>query len=296
MTKILSHAEPGVMPAAGSASAKPAAHGVETPRLVIIGGAEDKTESCTILREYVACAGGPKARIAIVPVASEEADEAGAQYRELFTRFGVERADVIDVRAREDARSADNVQLVENATSVFFTGGSQGRIVQLLGGTPVDTALHRRVEQGMLLAGTSAGASMMSATMILEGESASPRSALVTVGSGMEFLSGVIIDQHFGQRGRIHRLLAVIAQFPHCLGVGIDEDTALFVQGHRARVLGSGSVTILDAGAATFNDAAFVSDHEPVTLCDLTLHSLPSNRCFDLLERRPLFEEEESGS
>jgi cyanophycinase len=108
----------------------------------------------------------------------------------------------------------------------------------------------------------------------------------------MEFLSGAIIDQHFGQRGRIHRLLAVVAQFPHCLGIGIDEDTALFVQGHRARVLGSGSVTILDAGTATFNDAASVSASEAVTLCGLTLHSLPSGRSIDLLERRPLIEEQ----
>jgi cyanophycinase len=270
--------------------------GPSTPRLVIIGGAEDKTGSCTILREYVARAGGPKARIAVIPVASEEPAEAGEQYRELFTRFGVERVDVLDVRGREDARRAESVELIERASSVFFTGGSQARIVQLIGGTPLDTALHRRVEHGMLLAGTSAGAAMMSATMILEGESSSPRSALVSVGSGMEFLSGVIIDQHFGQRGRIHRLLAVVAQFPHCLGIGIDEDTALFVQGHRAQVIGNGSVTILDAGAATFNDAASVSAAEAVTLCGLTLHSLPSMRCIDLLERRPLVDEQESPS
>jgi cyanophycinase len=205
--------------------------------------------------------------------------------------MGAERADVLDLCRREDARRSENVERLENATSVFFTGGSQARIVQLLGGTPVDTVLHRRVEQGMLLAGTSAGAAMMSATMILEGESSSPRSSNVLVGSGMEFLSGVIIDQHFGQRGRIHRLLSVVAQFPHCLGIGIDEDTALFVQGHRAEVLGSGSVTILDAGTATFNDAASVSSDEALTLCGLMLHSLPSHRLFDLLERRPLIEE-----
>ena len=263
-----------------------------TPRLLIIGGAEDKTGECEILREYLALAGGSSARIAIMPVASEVPEEAGEQYRELFVRMGAASADVLSLESRDDARNPENVELVHKASSVFFTGGSQAKIVQLLGGTPIDTALHRRVEQGMLLAGTSAGAAMMSATMILEGESPSPRSDLVTIGSGMEFLSGAIIDQHFGQRGRIHRLLAVVAQFPHSLGVGIDEDTALFVQGHEARVLGSGSVTVLDAGSTTFNDALAISGDEPVTLCGVTLHSLPRNRRFDLLERRPLFEEE----
>jgi cyanophycinase len=142
----------------------------------------------------------------------------------------------------------------------------------------------------MLVGGTSAGAAVMSSTMILEGDASAPRSADVSIGSGLEFLSGVIIDQHFGQRGRVHRLLGVVAQFPHCLGIGIDEDTALFVEGHAARVLGSGSVTIVDAGTTTHNDALEVPRGAPITLCGVTLHSLPDGRRFDLLERRPVLE------
>jgi cyanophycinase len=105
----------------------------------------------------------------------------------------------------------------------------------------------------------------------------------------MEFLQGAVIDQHFGQRGRLHRLLAVVAQFPHGLGIGIDEDTALYVEGHEATVLGHGSVTILDAGSTSFNDALSVHGIAPITVCDVTLHSLPAGRRFDLLERRPVF-------
>src|SRR5207237_2496646 len=103
--------------------------------------------------------------------------------------------------------------------------------------------------------GTSSGASMMSGTMIVQGVSeATPRAGNVRIGPGMEFLHGVIIDQHFGQRGRSGRLLSALAQYPHQLGIGIDEDTALVVQGEEFTVIGCGAVTVLDAGAATYND------------------------------------------
>ncbi|RYE84064.1 MAG: cyanophycinase, partial [Myxococcales bacterium] len=148
--------------------------------------------------------------------------------------------------------------------------------------------LHRRAAGGMVVGGTSAGAAVMSSTMIVEGETRSPRASAVHTGPGLEFLPGIIIDQHFAQRGRLGRLLSVVAQFPHQLGIGIDEDTALVIEGHEARVIGSGAITIVDAGSATRNDGADVPAGAAITLCGVTLHSLPRGQRFDLSARSPL--------
>src|SRR5262249_46907501 len=121
------------------------------------------------------------------------------------------------------------------------TGGDQLRIMNLLGGTAIDTALHRRCDDGMLLGGTSAGASIMSSMMVLDRDPHDQSQLHPFMTSpGMEFLPGVLIDRHFEQRGRLKRLLAVVAQLPHNLGVGIDEDTALVVQNHEFEVMGRG--------------------------------------------------------
>jgi cyanophycinase len=262
----------------------------EIPRLLIVGGAEDRTGPCRVLSAFICRAGGNAARVVVIPAASELPEAVGEEYRTVFLRLGAASVDILDLRARDEAKHDAGLQLIDGASAVFFTGGDQARIVSLLGGTPIDTLLHRRVEQGMLLGGTSAGAAVMSGTMIMDGESLSVRSDSVSVGAGMEFLHGAIVDQHFGQRGRIQRLLAVVAQFPHNIGIGIDEDTALFVQGHRAMVIGSGSVTVIDAGDTTFNDAADVRGISVITLCGIMLHSLPHGRGFDLRSRCPILE------
>jgi len=142
----------------------------------------------------------------------------------------------------------------------------------------------------MPLGGTSAGAAMMSATMIVGGLSeATPRVGNVKMGPGMEFMHGVIIDQHFGQRGRSGRLLAAVAQYPHLLGIGIDEDTALVAQGDEFEVIGDGAVTVLDAGAATYNDFLTCRERQHVAICDVKLHVLTAGLRFNLLDRAALY-------
>ncbi|WP_437722502.1 cyanophycinase [Sorangium sp. So ce861] len=258
------------------------------PRLLAIGGAEDKEGERAILREFVRLAGGQDACIVIIPSASETPEVVGELYQHIFQQLGASEVTVLTIAARDDARNEAAMRQVERATGTFFTGGDQLRIMNRLGGTGVDTMLHRRCEEGMVVGGTSAGAAVMSSTMIVEGETRSPRAGAVRTGPGLELLPGVIIDQHFAQRGRIGRLLSVIGLFPHYLGVGIDEDTAIAVEGHRATVIGSGAVTIVDAGCASFNDAVDTAPGGCITLSGVTLHSLPHGRSFDLLERRPI--------
>ncbi|MBY0230578.1 MAG: cyanophycinase [Gemmataceae bacterium] len=256
--------------------------------LMVIGGAEDKTGRCAILREFVRLAGGARARIVVLTVASEYPAEVGAEYAEVLARLGAGQVRPLDVRRREEACAEGLVEAIGAATGVFFTGGDQLRIANLLGGTATDRAL-RRHEGGLVLAGTSAGASMMSGTMIVEGRSeGSPRLGDARIGPGMDFLHGTIIDQHFGARGRMGRLLSALAQYPHQLGIGIDEDTAMVVRGERFEVIGSGAVTVLDAGAASHNDMLERREGECLALCGVALHVLTAGLGFDLAARVPI--------
>jgi len=260
--------------------------------LIIIGGAEDKKNEQVILKEFVRMSGSEKAKIVIMTVATELPEEVGSEYIKIFKALMGDQASVItvDVESREQANSPEAIAHIEDATGVFFTGGDQFRITRLLGGTKLDTALHDRYDQGLILAGTSAGASMMSSIMIIQGPAeTTAKIGMTRLGAGMEFLSGVIIDQHFAQRGRINRLLTAIAQYPHHLGIGIDENTALIVEGHMCRVVGEGSITVLDAGEVRDGIPTKEESDDNLAICDVKLHLLPTGHGFDLRNRTPVF-------
>ena len=258
-------------------------------RLVAVGGAEDKEGECVILKEFVRLAKGQKASIVVMTVASDYPQEMGAEYRKVFKRLGAGDVKVLDVSQREDTKSEKAMKALEEATAVYFTGGDQLHITALLGGTEMDRLIKRRHGKGLLLGGTSAGAAMMSSTMIVGGASeTTPRAGVVEVGPGMDFLRGVMIDQHFTRRGRAGRLLAGLAQYPHQLGIGIDEDTAMVVTDGSFRVIGDGAVTVFDLGQATVNNVLELKGDAHLALCGVRLHILPDGFGFDLTNRVPL--------
>jgi cyanophycinase len=260
-------------------------------QLVIIGGAEDKDEECGVLREFVRLAGGWRARLVIISVASDAPAEVAGIYEKTFRRLGVRQVRALEVAGRADANGEGAVVAIEAATGVFFTGGNQLRITRLLGGTRLDTALHCGHERGLVVAGTSAGAAMMSSVMIVgSAPTMTLRAGVVELGSGLGFLPGVLIDQHFEQRGRLRRLLAAIAQHPHELGLGIDEDTGVVVDGRAFEVVGSGSVTVVDAGGLTHTNLGEVERHELLAICGVRIHVLPAGYRFDLQTRAPMLE------
>lgn len=259
--------------------------------LVIIGGAEDKTNEKKILREFVRLAGGSHARVVVMTVATDLPIEVGAEYIDVFEQIGVQDVRTFDVSSRTAANRLSACKAIEEASGVFFTGGEQIRITTLLGGTKVDAALHTAHERGLVLAGTSAGASMMSSTMIVDGRAeTNPRIGIVDMAPGMEFIDGVVIDQHFAERGRLGRLLSAVAQYPHHLGLGLDEDTAIIVRGNELLVLGRGAVSVVDAGALSFSNLGDLRSGDALALCGVKLHMLPSGYRFDLRERTPLVE------
>jgi cyanophycinase len=104
----------------------------------------------------------------------------------------------------------------------------------------------------------------------------------------MEFISGVLIDQHFEERGRLRRLLSAIAQYPRDLGVGIDEDTAAVVRDGMLEVVGTGCVTIVDAGGLTFTNITQLKKNDILTMCGIQIHILAEGFCFDIKNRQPL--------
>lgn len=258
-------------------------------KLVIIGGAEDKEGPCLILRKFLELAGGREARVIILTAATEAPKEVGKMYLDVFARLGCAKVEVLDVPDRATANSYGIKEMIRGATGVFFTGGDQLRITSALGGTALLSAMEEAHLQGLVVAGTSAGASVMSSTMITEGDSdQSPKLNTVKMSPGIGLLSGIVIDQHFAQRGRIGRLLTALAQNPSVLGLGIDEDTAVIVDKDELLVWGSQTVTILDGRGVTHTNASLLEPNQYLALTHVTTHILPHGYRFNLSKREPL--------
>lgn len=258
-------------------------------QLVIIGGAEDKEGDCTILREFVRRAGGVNARIVVMTVATELPREVGENYIKVFERLGAEDVRIVDTVTREDASSSTYLEAIQKATGVFFTGGDQARITSILKDTELDAAIHKRYSEGIVVGGTSAGAAMMPDVMIVEGDSeTNPRVNVVEMGPGMGFLPGVVIDQHFLQRGRLGRLISALAQQPAVLGFGIDENTAVIVNDNKLEVIGEGAVTVVDESELTHSNIGDILKDEALAVCGAKLHILPHGYRFDLKTRKPI--------
>lgn len=256
-------------------------------QLLVIGGAEDKEGRCTILRRFVAMAGEEKARLVVLTLAASAPGEVGAVYESVFHRLGVARVEVLHMREREEARLLAPV--LEEASGVFFTGGDQLRISTLLGGTMLEEALRRAWQRGVPVAGTSAGASAMSHTMIVGGEGEeAPRRDALQMAPGLGLLQQVVVDQHFSQRGRLGRLLAAVGQNPAILGLGLDEDTAALIEGDLLEVVGSGAATLVDGRAITHTSVSGADPGRPLALANVLLHLLPAGYRFNLSTRHPL--------
>jgi cyanophycinase len=260
--------------------------------LFAIGGGEDKEDDCTILTEFVRMAGGEKSRIVVMTAATDEPEEAGAEYLRVFKRLGAKSVEVVDVSTRQDTSNPELLGMLEQATGVFFTGGDQLHVTSLIGGSEMDLLLHKVYKKGVVIAGTSAGAAMMSSSMFVRGPSEeNPRLENLQLGPGADFLMGAVIDTHFSQRGRHGRLISAVAHYPHALGLGIDEDTALVAKDGIFEVIGRGAVTVIDAGELTYTNVPDLRENEGLALYNIKLHVLTAGHRFNMHERQPVIEE-----
>ncbi len=260
----------------------------DVPRgcIIPIGGAENKAGNPAILVHFVGLAGGPDARIAIVPTASEMADT-GDLYASLFQSLGAGHVDVLPVTERAHANRPDYLEAMAQATGVFITGGNQLRLSTILGGTPLAVAIRRRNAAGMPVAGTSAGAAILPEHMIAGGEpGATPTADGVLLAPGLGLTNHLMVDQHFRQRDRLGRLLTAVSYNPFSIGVGLDEDTALCLYPDGTfEVFGSGGVTIVDPGDLVYSSMDTASAGEPINLIGINLHILASGGRFDTVSK-----------
>ncbi|MDM7924277.1 MAG: cyanophycinase [Pyrinomonadaceae bacterium] len=260
-------------------------------KLLVIGGAEDKYNERRILKKFLKLSGGEKAEVLIVPVASDFPEFAADVYTQAFRNLGVANPRVLRATSRQDVFQADPDELLDGVTGVFMTGGDQMRLVSLLGGTKFAEKLRHMVrESPIVLAGTSAGAAGMSTSMIVRGESTShPQKDSVRLSPGLGFLKNIIIDQHFTERGRISRLITAVSYNPYNLGVGIDENTAIILDGQGVlEVYGQGAATIVDGSQISYNEIAEVGDHESFSVCGVQLHVLRDGLFYQYRDRHPL--------
>ncbi len=211
--------------------------------LVVVGGGERPRVA---MQRFVEWAGGPRARILVVPWASAEpvASYGGlSEDLEPLRPAAVEMAPLAPLDGEGRARF---LTLLGQATGVFFGGGDQSRIMDVLADPGLLAAVRARHRAGAAFGGTSAGAAVTSRIMITgEGDFTTIDAARVVTREGLGLVPGVIVDQHFLKRSRQNRLFALVLAFPRELGVGIDEDAAILVREGMADVVG-GPVMLVD--------------------------------------------------
>jgi cyanophycinase len=254
--------------------------------LFAIGGAEARMRRRSVLDAFVASAGGTQARIAVVSSASSLGVEVVEVYRGVFTSLGAGQVISLRPESRAEAHDPDLVEQLRTVSAVFLTGGNQLKLSSFITGTPFGEAIKEANERGTVVAGTSAGASILAEHMIAFGTGgATPKQRMSQLSAGLGLLRGVVIDQHFEQRNRYGRLLSLVAQSPSLLGLGVDEDTAAVIDdGSRLGVIGRGAVTVVDGQNLVSN--AFVAKRtSPLLVSGAVLHVLPAGSQFDLTTR-----------
>ncbi len=258
--------------------------------ILIIGGAEDKLNERHILRKFVELAGGKDASILIVPVPSDFPVVTATLYKSIFENLGIKKVSVLSATTRQEILKVDAENVLKDVTGVFLTGGDQMRLSSILGGTKFLMALKDAVKRGVTLAGSSAGASSMSSTMIVRGEpTVQPLKDSIRLCPGLGILKNIIIDQHFTERSRLNRLITAITYNPNNLGIGIDENTAIHIRRNGVlEVLGSGTVTIIDGSFITYNTIAEVHELEPFSVMGLQVNILSSSVKYDLYKRKQI--------
>jgi len=270
-----------------TASTPPSPEGARPKGSLVIVGGGSRSEA--MMRRFVELAGGAgKARIAVVPMASSEAQATGTEVAAELDSLGA--ATFVFLVDSAAAESEAAVRRLDAVTGIWFTGGDQELLTAAIGGTASLRAMHRRYREGAVVGGTSAGAAIMSDSMIT-GNQTPPGDTTGYYGDefpaiarhrfqvvrGLGFLPEAIVDQHFIRRERHNRLMSAVLERPSMIGVGIDESTALEVRPDGTwRVLGESVVVIYDARRARLSGRA-----TPVLgATDLRVHVLPPGGVF----------------
>lgn len=221
----------------------------EAGKLFIIGGG---TRSSALIADMVKTA-DLKADdyIMILPMATSEPKESIDYISTQLREFSTHKIASFNFTRTEADANQSWIDSVQNARLIYVTGGDQNKFMDVVRGTKLYGALHKAYQAGATIAGTSAGAAIMSEVMIT-GEQKASTDAIRTVSTdniitstGMGFLQSAIIDQHFIIRSRYNRLLSVLLDYPLKTLIGVDEGTAVVVKGREVHVLGDSQVVVV---------------------------------------------------
>jgi cyanophycinase len=269
--------------------------------LVSIGGAEDKGDERAvekensldflengILKNVVALMQGDEPCIEIITTATSYPLDSYRNYKEAFEQLGCVQVGHLDLRDRAAASTDEVIERIRKCNGVMFSGGDQSRLSAVLGGSALCRILKQRYqEEQFVIAGTSAGAAAMSATMMNGGSTEKANlKGEIELSIGFGFVSDVIFDTHFDARGRFARLVQAVAAQPGVIGIGLGEDTGVVVEkGYTLRAVGSSSVTIIDGSQVEYNNIADVREGAPISIGKLNVYLMTHSDQYDLEKR-----------
>ncbi len=270
---------------------------MNTPKgcLIPVGGAEDKEAGLEnffemgILKKIIGqIPEGEEPRIEVITTATSDPEDTFNDYKEGFAKLGCEHVGHLNIRTRAEAELPKNLERLQAYNCVMMSGGDQLRLSTIFGGTAALRLITKRYEsEQFVVAGTSAGAMVMSNPMIYEGRA--ERANLkgeVKIVSGFGLLDNVIIDTHVDKRGRFSRLAQAVAAQPGALGIGLGEDTGLVVtKGRQIEVIGSSSIILIDGRGISCTNIADIDAGEPITVQNLCVHILAAGDHYDIAKR-----------
>ncbi|MBO9681655.1 MAG: cyanophycinase [Flavisolibacter sp.] len=271
--------------------------------LIIIGGKENKGEDAPdnkkkppdfiklqVLEAFKDATHKKEPVIEVVTTASGEGAESFQDYQKVFEKIGITNVGHIHHNSREEVLSDPMLERLKNADGVFFSGGDQLKLTGFYGGTDFLIYLKQRyINEQLAIGGTSAGAMAMSTPMIYAGnEDVQELGGEIKITTGLEFLKDVCIDTHFVHRGRFVRMAQVVITNPTCIGIGLEEDTAVVIKnGLEMQVIGTGLVIIIEGFGIRDSSIKEFSEDKPVTARDLRVHLLADGATYLIPQLNP---------
>lgn len=276
--------------------------------LVIIGGAEEKLlkkndngkqkrkeetdhEEQAVLKAFVKLMSRKESPLVeVVTTASGSPEESFNDYKKVFGELGIRRVHQMHHNKRGEVLDDDLTKRIADADAFFFTGGDQLKLTSIYGGTRFLTDLKNRyISERIIIAGTSAGAMALSTPMIYAGnKDVQQIGGEIKITTGLEFLKDICIDTHFVDRSRFVRMAQVVETNPTCIGIGIEEDTAIIVRnGLDAEVIGSGLITVIDGFHIRDAFTEEFTDQQIMSVKDLKVHLLSSGHKYKIVQCNP---------
>ena len=278
-------------------------------KLLIIGGHEDKDsevagENLTIhtkreikshfeiLRRLISRIPREHHIIEIIVAASSIPAEMGRLYIDSYKKAGFTQVRIMKVEKRSDAANPDLIKRIQGAHAVFFTGGAQNKLLDLIAQTELLTAICKKYDSDthFIVGGTSAGAMVIPETIITGGLI---REALYTsdiqIAKGFDLIKDILVDTHFIKRGRFARLAHAVGLNPTCLGIGLGENSALLISdGNTAECIGSGMVILIDGSTISTTNIHKAEGLTPIVIENLKVSIIAEGCRYSLKERKLL--------